>query len=304
MRAPATLILFAFVGSAAACPWFGRCCPRPLSYTCPPAPPVVVRVVEVPPPALQNKPEVAKDDDAPDGWCHIRGRVVYDGDPIPQQKFIPKSGGAYTEEWVVNATSRGVQNVVVWLVPELSEEQLKGLESRRLREVPTFKSEQVFPGLTMKGERNLIIGHPMRAYVPHVVVAQTGSDLRIRNLSPEPHNVQWTSTKNGLFNALLVAGQQRLVGGLTAERSAIDIRSSIYPWMRAYIWVLDHPYFAVTDQDGNFEIKFAPKGNLRLVVWQEEMGFRNGRDGRWGEAIKVPSGRLDLGEIKLKPPKN
>jgi hypothetical protein len=303
MRVPATLILFALVSPAAACPWWGRCCPRPVYYY-PPAPPAVARVVEAPLPETVKTPAVANEDVAPDGWCHIRGRVVYDGDPIPQQKLIPKSSGAYTEDWVVNATNRGVQNVVVWLVPELSEQQLKGLESRRLREVPSFEPDQVFPDLSMKGERNLIVGHPMRAYVPHVTVAQTGSDLIIRNLSREPHNVQWTSRNNGLFNVLLPPGQQRQVGGLTAERSAIDVRSSVYPWMRAYVWVLDHPYFAVTDPDGNFEIKFAPKGNLRLVVWQEEMGFRNGRDGRWGEAIKVPSGRLDLGEIKLKPPKN
>lgn len=154
----------------------------------------------------------------------------------------------------------------------------------------------------MKGERNLIIGEPRRAYVPHVIVAQAGSDLTIRNLSREPHNVQWTSTNNGLFNVLLAPGQQHQVGGLTAERNSIEIASSIYPWMKAYVWVLDHPYFAVTDRDGNFEIRFAPTGNLRLVAWQEAMGFRGGREGRWGEAIRVPSGRLDLGEIKLKPP--
>ena len=69
--------------------------------------------------------------------------------------------------------------------------------------------------------------------------------------------------------------------------------------MKAYVWVLDHPYFAVTDADGNFEIRFAPKGNLRLVAWQEATGFKGGREGRWGEPIRVPSGRLDLGEIKL-----
>jgi hypothetical protein len=303
MRSLASLGLLAFAGVSTACPWWSRCCPRP-AYYYPPCSPSVVRVVEAPPPEPVKKPEVAKKDAAPDGWCHIHGRVVFDGDPIPKQAVIPKSGGAYTEDWVVNGNNRGVKNVVVWLLPELSNDQLEALRTRRLREVPSFGPDQIYPDFTLKGERSFIFGKPMRAYIPHIVTAQAGSDLVIRNLSQEPHNVKMVSTNNGQFNVLLPPSQHHQVAGLRTERFPIEFASSIYPWMRAYLWVFNHPYFAVTDPDGNFEIKFAPKGNLRLVVWQEAMGFRNGRDGRWGEAIKVPSGRLDLGEIKLKPPKN
>jgi len=73
--------------------------------------------------------------------------------------------------------------------------------------------------------------------------------------------------------------------------------------MKAYVRVFDHPYFAVTTPDGSFEIKYVPKGNLRLFVWQEYAGYRNGPEGRFGEAIQVPSGRLDLGEVKVKSPR-
>jgi hypothetical protein len=303
MRSLATLGLLAFAGVTTACPWWGRCCPRPV-YCYPPAPPAVVRVVEAPPPVTVKTPEVANEDVAPDGWCHIRGRVVYDGDPIPRQKLIPKSGGAFTEDWVVNATKRGVQNVVVWLVPELTDEQLKGLDSRRLRDVPSFKPEQVFPGLSMKGERELVHPFGRRVYVPHVLAVQSGSNLIVRNDSEVPDNPKWNSLRNGQFNPLVPPGKEQHYRDLKTERAAVGIENTIYPWMRAYVWVLDHPYFAVTDQDGNFEIKFAPKGNLRLVVWHESVGFRNGREGRWGEPIKASGGRLDLGEIKLKSPKN
>src|SRR4051812_46846290 len=107
MRTVVALLLL--VSAANACPWWGRCGPpRPVVYPCYPppvyyslpVPPPVIRVVEVPP-APEGKP-VVKEDEAPDGWCHVRGRVVYDGDPIPVQKEIPNSGGAYTEDWVVN----------------------------------------------------------------------------------------------------------------------------------------------------------------------------------------------------------
>jgi hypothetical protein len=71
--------------------------------------------------------------------------------------------------------------------------------------------------------------------------------------------------------------------------------------MKAYVWVFNHPYFAVTDDDGNFEIKNVPvlNGKLRMVMWQDN-GFSGGRVGRMGEPITVKAGNTDLGEIKFK----
>jgi hypothetical protein len=203
---------------------------------------------------------------------------------------------------VVNANNRGVKNVVVWLVPELSDEQIKALEARRLRDVPSFRPDQIYPGLSRKGSYLIVHERAVRAYSPHVQVVQAASDLAVVNGSDAPANAKWESRANGEFNILQPPGRLNRFENLKAERLPIMVSSSLHPRMRAYVWVLDHPYFAVTDQDGNFEIKFAPKGNLRLVVWQETTGFRGGREGRWGEAIKVPSGRIDLGEIKVKPP--
>jgi hypothetical protein len=304
MRLVAALVLVVLAGTTDACPRMARYCPPgPVvvySYCPPPvyfSPPVkVVRVSEAKP------ADPVKEDVAPDGWCHVRGRVVFDGDPIPKQKLIPKSGGAYTEDWVVNPTNRGVKNVVVWLLPELTPGQLEDLRTRRLRAVPGFRPEQVYPGLSLKGDRSLIHGEPVRAYLPHVLAVQAGSDLAIRNLSKVADNPTWASMNNGEFSPQVPPGNVKEVKNLKPERLPITVSSNIYPWMKAYVWVLDHPYFAVTDPDGNFEIKFAPTGVLRLVVWQEQTGFRNGREGRWGEPIQVPSGRLNLGDVKLKPP--
>src|SRR5262245_12098812 len=125
MRPLAALVLLgSLVGSSAACPWWGR--GGPPVYCYPPCPPPVVRIVEVRPAEPEKKPaavtKAMSEEVAPDGWCHLRGRIVYDGDPIPKQKEIPKSGGAYTEDWVVNPTNRGVKNVIVWLAPEPTQE--------------------------------------------------------------------------------------------------------------------------------------------------------------------------------------
>ena len=71
--------------------------------------------------------------------------------------------------------------------------------------------------------------------------------------------------------------------------------------MKAWVRVFNHPYFAVTDKDGNFQIKDAPvlKGELRLFVWQESAGILGGTAGRFGKTIKVKPRSLDLKEIKF-----
>jgi len=68
--------------------------------------------------------------------------------------------------------------------------------------------------------------------------------------------------------------------------------------------VIAHPYFAVTDKDGNFEIKNVPAGKLRLMVWHEEPGWgvkEAGKSGKEGKGITIEDGKtLDLGKIELK----
>jgi hypothetical protein len=114
----------------------------------------------------------------------------------------------------------------------------------------------------------------------------------------EPHAVYWRSLVAG--DRPLAVGGQVVLNRLKAERFPINIESANSKWLNAYVRVFDHPYFAVTGPDGRFEIRYAPKGDLRLFVWQEAAGYRGGQEGRLGEAIKVPSGRLDLGDLKIK----
>ena len=56
--------------------------------------------------------------------------------------------------------------------------------------------------------------------------------------------------------------------------------------MNGYVRIFDHPYYAVTDEDGKFEIKNAPVGQFRIVYWHEN-GLRGGAKGRFGEPIKI-----------------
>lgn len=289
-----------FVACVVLCPSMADACWRP--FRCCQPRPTPIQIVEPVKPAAV----VLKEGEAPEGWCHIKGRVVFEGDPIPEQKEIPRSGGAYTEEWVVNKSNRGVKNVVVWLAPEPTADEMVRLRDNgpnRLRDFPTFKLEQVYPDLSYKGEYTLAHAGVTRAYIPHIVAAQGGSKLTIRNSTNVPNNVKWLSRKNDELNPLLQPFGTWQSASLVVEKFPIEIASDIFPWMKAWLRVFDHPYFAVTNEDGEFTIRFAPKGKLRLFVWQETAGLRNGKEGRFGEAIHVPSGKLDLGELKIKLPK-
>jgi hypothetical protein len=72
--------------------------------------------------------------------------------------------------------------------------------------------------------------------------------------------------------------------------------------MKAWVLVSDHPYVAVTNKDGKFEIKNAPAGDYRLVVWHEDIGYLGGAKGRDGQPITIkPDAVTDLGKLKIKP---
>jgi hypothetical protein len=90
------------------------------------------------------------------------------------------------------------------------------------------------------------------------------------------------------------------IKGLEAERIPMSCECNFHPWMSARIGVFAHPYFAVTDAQGNFEIKLAPAGSYQLIVWRN--GWLGGAKGRDGRAIDIPPGGLDLGAIEFPPP--
>jgi hypothetical protein len=82
---------------------------------------------------------------------------------------------------------------------------------------------------------------------------------------------------------------------------------NIHPWMKGYILSLDHPYVAVTGDDGTFEIKDIPAGQHEFQFWHESGYLKNvalkgaTTDARGRAKLKIAAGQtLDLGDIKVK----
>src|SRR5262249_24639011 len=71
------------------------------------------------------------------------------------------------------------------------------------------------------------------------------------------------------------------------ERNEIKIQCNIHGWMWASVRVFDHPYFAITNEKGEYEIKDAPVGKFRIFVWHSSGGYSGKADGRFGYELTV-----------------
>lgn len=114
-------------------------------------------------------------------------------------------------------------------------------------------------------------------YVPHVQAALKRSKLELRSSDGVLHNVNGSQNGRVLFNVAMPMKGQRIRRKLR-KAGLIRVKCDAgHTWMRAYIWVFAHPYFAVTGRDGRFELADVPAGSYTLVVWHEKLGTRSAR---------------------------
>ena len=108
-------------------------------------------------------------------------------------------------------------------------------------------------------------------YTPHVVAMQANQPLKIKNSDDTLHNIHPRPTVNAEFNI----GQPRkgMESTKTFDKKEVmfPVGCDVHPWMRAYISVLDHPFYAVTKEDGTFEIKGLPPGDYEVEAYHEKL---------------------------------
>ena len=238
------------------------------------------------------------DDPKPAPWVTLKGRVVFPEKlPIPvraplavnQDKGHCLAKGPILDETViVNPKTRGIRNVVVWLRPDNNNPKAE------------FTADQIHPNDAKRKPADVVIDQPCCMFVERVTACRVGDTIVVKNPAPVNHNFFWVSEANGELNVTLAPnGQHRFEKPLAAEPSPIGYKCTIHPWMAGWVRVFDHPYYAVTDDDGKFEIKNAPAGKFRVVMWHEVVGFKGGRNGRLGETIEITGD--DAGVMEAKP---
>ena len=119
---------------------------------------------------------------------------------------------------------------------------------------------------------HVVVDQKKMEFIPHVVVVLQGTTVDFSNSDPVGHNVYWPS----------ISGNKKLSHNLgtwpKGEKKSFQFNDlgvasllcNVHPEMSGYVVVVATPYFAVTDKDGNFEIKNVPAGHYTLKTWSED----------------------------------
>lgn len=186
----------------------------------------------------------------------MTGMIVLEGTPPPPEEIrmnadpacLKEATNTETNYYVVGADG-GLGNVFVYVK--------EGLEGH------TFPTPSDSVTLDQKGCR----------YTPHVFGIQVDQPLVIINSDPTLHNIHATPASNTEFNTGMPP-----VPGMTADHTfttpeiMVPFKCDVHGWMNAHVGVLDHPYFAVTGENGSFDISNLPPGDYVVEAWHEMLG--------------------------------
>lgn len=112
------------------------------------------------------------------------------------------------------------------------------------------------------------------AYSPKVFGIQTGQPIRIHNSDDTLHNVHTLSKDNPQFNVGMPIKDMKIEKKFAKAEPIFKIKCEVHPWMASYCGVFDHPFFAVTGDDGSFSIKDLPAGKYTVEAWHEKYGVQ------------------------------
>jgi len=187
----------------------------------------------------------------------IHGVVLFDGE-APERKQLNISGtagcgrpghAALSERVIV--TDGKLANVFVYV--------RSGLETWEL------------PG---PSEDPVTLNQSGCIYAPHVTGIQVGQLLQVLNSDPTTHNVHVRSKRNDSFNRTQGPRAAALEYVFERHEVMVAIVCDIHPWMKCWIGVVDHPFHAVSKEDGTFAIEGLPAGEYTLSVWHEAFDQR------------------------------
>lgn len=156
-------------------------------------------------------------------------------------------GGLVDEELIVNANGT-LSNVFVYIQ--------NGLQGK------VFETPTGVETIDQKGCR----------FAPHVLGIRTGQTLKVLNSDPVSHNIHPMPAINREWNQGQAPGAAPLEREFARPEIMVPVKCNVHSWMRSYIGVLDHPYFAVTGPDGTFELKNVPPGEFTIEAWHEKLG--------------------------------
>jgi hypothetical protein len=228
------------------------------------------------------------------GFGTIKGRLVWGGDQAPPPAVLVEKGKATKDPAICAATATLTNNELV------VDPQNKGIKFAFAYLVrPNGENTEAVKALLNKTAK-VVIDQKNCEFLPYSTAMHQDQAIIFKSSDPVNHNIHLSPFTNQPFNLLLAPNgdtEKRLV----AERRVIPLSCDIHPWMKGWIMVFDHPFFAVTEADGSFEIKGVPPGAQNLVVWQAAIGYATPGLAKGIPVTVSPDSVTDVGAIKLDP---
>jgi plastocyanin len=207
------------------------------------------------------------------GGGAIKGTVVLKG-KAPERKEVNMKSDPYCakqpaiqEEDVVVGKGGALKNVVVRIA--------KGLSG-------------TFPAPATE----VVMDQHACSYQPHVAVAQAGQVVAVKNSDQTLHNVHTYKGPSTLFNQAQVFGTPPIKKKAPSVGDVVKFKCDVHPWMTGYLVVTDNPYYAITGEDGSFNIADVPPGEYTVEAWHEKLGTKT-------STLKVAAGKPAELKIEL-----
>lgn len=187
----------------------------------------------------------------------LSGRIVVDGTVPPPETIRldgdPKcaamaEGGTRPAEHVALGDGNALQNVFVYV-----KDGLPG----RMYPVPSAP---------------VVLDQQGCRYVPRVLGVQVGQQLTIRNSDALLHNVRAEGAVNEPFDVGTPIQGMEVTRTFATREVMVPFKCNVHAWMHAYVGVLEHPFFAVSDSTGRFTIPQLPAGTYTIEIWHERFG--------------------------------
>ena len=200
----------------------------------------------------------------------IFGTVKFTGmaPPIPAIKVVknPDVCGleVRTPILVVNPSNQGLKDTVVYI------EQIE-------------KGKMLPDKVTIDSIRCL--------FEPHVTGVVRNRNMAMRNSDPVLHNPHTFNERGATVFNIAIPEQGQTVERRMRSGGVIRLQCDQHAHMNAWVISLEHPYFAVTDENGQFEIKNVPAGRYQLVAWHQGYHITNGP--AYEESVKAGTEEIE-----------
>ncbi|CAN5388756.1 methylamine utilization protein [soil metagenome] len=268
------------------------------SPTAEPVTAVVKKPFEAATPAVTLAPSPISTNAAQAGqWVTIKGTVVWPKDAkvpaaVPlvvgtDKAECEKKGPLMNEELVINEKNRGLKNIFVYLRPAD-------------KDTPALTEKDIKPELLKPKSVVHEVDQPCCMFIPRALALRSGDFINFKNSSPITHNVNFSADAPSPSENKTIPskGNYQDPKPFVAQPGLASFACSIHPWMSGKFMIFDHPYYAVTDADGKFEIKDCPAGKYRIVYRSGDKGYSQGKLGNKGWEITIKAGANGTMEVE------